>query len=167
MVELLDRPLTPDEGRAIASWAYEPPFDLYNLVADEAVDLLTTRDDAGSGYYPVQDGDAVVGFVCFGPEARVRGQHEEPGTCDVGVGLAPTSLGQGLGTGLLPVVLRFAVEKFAPRRLRAAVASFNERSLRLCTSAGFQAVREFDGPGNRRFVELVLDLHRSSTETPR
>ena len=148
------RPLTPGEARPIASWAYEPPFDLYDLVADDAVDLLTARDDAGSGYYPLQDGDAVIGFVCFGAEARVRGQQEEPGTCDVGMGLAPTSVSQGLGTGLLPVVRRFAVEKFAPRRLRAAVAAFNERSLRLCTSAGFGPVREFDGPGNRPFVEL-------------
>jgi ribosomal-protein-alanine N-acetyltransferase len=159
VIELQDRPLTPAEARGIASWAYEPPFDLYDLVADGAVDLLTARDGAGSGYYPLQDGDAVVGFVCFGAEARVSGQREEPGTCDVGMGLAPTSLSQGVGTGLLPVALLFAVEKFAPRRVRAAVAAFNERSLRLCTSAGFRTVREFEGPGNRRFVELALDLY--------
>lgn len=158
MVELLERTFTSDEARAVASWAYEPPFDFYDLAPDEAVDLFTTRDAARRGYYPLHDGRAVVGFVCFGPEARVRGQVEESGTCDVGAGLDPGRLSQGLATGLMPAVVRFAAARFDARRLRAAVAAFNERSLRLCTSAGFRTVRDFDGPDGRPFVELVLDV---------
>ena len=34
----------------------------------------------------------------------------------------------------------------------------NERSLALCRSAGFQPVRDFEGPGGRTFRELVLPL---------
>jgi RimJ/RimL family protein N-acetyltransferase len=158
VVELLDRAFTAGEARAVAAWAYEPPFDFYDLAPGEAADLLTTHDALGYGYYPVHDGQAIVGFVCFGPEARVRGQAEEPGTCDVGAGLDPGRLSQGLATGLMPAVVRFAVARFDARRLRAAVAAFNERSLRLCTSAAFRPAREFDGPDGRPFVELVLDL---------
>jgi [ribosomal protein S18]-alanine N-acetyltransferase len=157
VIELGDRRLTPEEARAIAAWAYEPPFDLYNLEANDAVDLLTARDAAGQGYYPVLDDGLAVGFVCFGPEARVRGQIETPGTCDVGAGIAPARLGEGLMTGLLPTAVRFAADRFGTRRMRAAVAAFNTRSQRLCTSAGFRAVRDFQGPDGRPFVELVLE----------
>lgn len=160
MLELHDRLFTADEARAVAFWAYDPPFDLYNLSEDEAVKLLTQRDEHGNGYYPVQEAEQVVGFVCLGPEARVRGQHEEVGTCDIGAGLVPNRLGAGLGTTLLPDALRFAVERFAPARVRAAVAVFNERSIRLCTSAGFRQVRVFEGPAGRSFVELALDIDK-------
>ena len=44
--------------------------------------------------------------------------------------------------------------RFNPAKLRTAVAVFNERSTRLCLSAGFTAVRRFDGPG-QEFCELL------------
>ena len=153
---LVDRPFTADEARAVVAWAYEPPFDLYDLSRDDAVALLLARDERGHGYHPVVDGEDVVGLVCFGPDARVRGQEEQPGTCDIGAGLDPGRLGAGLGTSLLPAAVRFAVDRFGATRVRAAVAAFNDRSLRLCTSAGFARVREFDGPQGRLFVELEL-----------
>ncbi len=155
---LQDRLLTDAEARRIAAWSYDPPFDLYDLTGDDAVSLLTARAPDGSGYYPMQDGPHVVGFVCFGPEGRVLGQEPQEGTVDVGAGLEPGRVSQGLATGLLPEVARFAVERFGAVQLRAAVACFNERSLRLCTSAGFRPVREFTGPGGQLFVELVLDV---------
>jgi ribosomal-protein-alanine N-acetyltransferase len=155
---LQDRLLTAAEARGIAAWSYDPPFDLYDMRGDDAVLLLTARDSDGFGYYPVQDGPDVVGFVCFGAEARVSGQEPEQGTVDVGAGLEPGRVSQGLATALLPEVVRFAVERFGARRLRAAVAAFNERSLRLCTSARFRPIREFTGPEGRPFVELVREV---------
>jgi RimJ/RimL family protein N-acetyltransferase len=157
-VGLLDRLLSADEALAIASWSYPPPFDRYDLRSDDPVALFTGRDAHGYGYYPVQDGPDVVGFVCFGPEARVRGQQEEAGTCDIGLGVEPGRLSRGLGTAVLPAALRFAAERFGAIRARVAVAAFNERSLRMCTSAGFRRVRQFTGPDDRPFVELTLDL---------
>jgi [ribosomal protein S18]-alanine N-acetyltransferase len=159
-VRLADRPLTRDEARAIVAWRYEPPFDFYELSGEDPVAPLTTRDERGHGFYPVQAGTDVLGYVCFGAEGRVRGQEEEPGTLDVGMGLAPDRLSQGVATALLPEVVRFARERFGATRLRAAVAAFNDRSLRLCTSAGFRRVREFPGPDGRPFVELVRNLPR-------
>ena len=58
---LQDRPLTVDEARLIAARAHPPPFDLYELTSDVAVDLLTARDPAG--HYPVVDGGRAVGFA--------------------------------------------------------------------------------------------------------
>ena len=67
------------------------------------------------------------------------GQDEEPATLAVGMGLAPDRLSRGVAPALLPDVVRFARERFGATRLRAAVAAFNDRSLRLCTSAGLIA----------------------------
>jgi ribosomal-protein-alanine N-acetyltransferase len=155
---LRDRAFTAAEARAVAAWSYEPPFDLYELSGDDAVVLLTARDADGLGYYPVEVGGEVAGFVCFGPEGRVAGQEPEPGTVDVGAGLHPDRVSQGLATALMPEVVRFATERLGAARVRAAVAAFNERSIRLCTSAGFRPVRKFPGPGGRPFVELVREL---------
>jgi [ribosomal protein S18]-alanine N-acetyltransferase len=157
-VRLDERPLTPEEARAIAAWRYEPPFHFYDFSVEDPVAVLTTRDERGHGYYPVLVADDVVGYVCFGAEGRVPGQEELPGTLDVGMGLAPDRLSQRLATALLPEVVRVARERFGATRLRAAVAAFNDRSLRLCASAGFRPVREFPGPDDRPFVELVLHL---------
>jgi ribosomal-protein-alanine N-acetyltransferase len=153
---LVDRPFTAAEARAVVAWAYPPPFDLYDLTGDDAVALVLVRDERGNGYHPVVEGEDVVGFVCFGAEARVTGQEEQAGRSDIGAGLDPGRLGMGLGSSLLPAAVRFAVDRFGATRVRAAVAAFNDRSLRLCTSAGFGRVREFDGPGGRPFVELEL-----------
>lgn len=159
-VRLVDRAVTPEEARAIAGWIYDPPFDRYGLSADDAVALLTRRDDRGNGYYPLEAGADVIGFVCFGAEARVQGQEELPGVLDVGMGLAPDRLSRGLATTLMPDVVGFARKRFGATRLRAAVAAFNDRSLRLCASAGLRPVREFTGPDDTAFVELDLDLRR-------
>ena len=102
------------------------------------------------------DGDfeEVVGFCCFGPEARVKGQREEEGTLDIGGGVRPDLLSSGIGTEVFANVLEFAKQRFGCERFRTAVAAFNERSTRLCLSAGFEVVRTFDGPG-REFREMV------------
>jgi len=138
-----------------ARWSYQPPFDVYD--GDPAhADAFLAQEPAGDGYYAIatRSDDEIIGFCCFGAEARVRGQQAEAGTVDLGGGVRPDLLSQGYATTLLPLVIEFACEQFAPQRLRTAVASFNERSTRLCISTGFEVVRRFDGPGGE-FQELV------------
>jgi ribosomal-protein-alanine N-acetyltransferase len=151
------RALTVEEAEVVAGWRYEPPFDFYNGNGGDSAGALVSHDPDGYGYFPIEDGHTFVGYVCFGPEGRVTGQADEAGTCDVGIGLAPQWVGQGVGTSLVPAIVEFAIEKFGPQRFRVAVASFNARSLRLCASAGFVECRRFDGPRNQEFVELVRD----------
>lgn len=156
MYRIVDRPLTPAEATAISTWTYEPPYDVYNAPGDDAVATFLARDARGWGYYPVLDAtDSLVGFGCFGQEARVRGQVEAPDTADVGMGLRPDAISQGIGTGLLPQLLRFAREHFDCPQARTAVAAFNERSLRMCLSAGLTVTREFAGPADQPFLELT------------
>lgn len=150
------RPFTPEEARLAANWRYEPPFDIYNGDPDDA-EMFLERTEEGYGYYAVVDEDKdqeFIGYCCFGPEARVKGQAGEPGSLDIGGGIRPDLLSQGIATALFPSILQFGTKTFHPKQFRTAVASSNERSTRLCRSAGFEVLRKFEGPG-REFQELV------------
>ncbi len=151
---IADRLLTVEEAEGIARWRYEPPFDFYNGREDDIAAFLA-RDEDGYGYFPIEDGNTFLGYVCFGPEGRVAGQASEPGVCDVGMGLDPTRVGHGVGSSLVPATVEFAIRKYGRQQYRVAVAAFNTRSLRLCTSAGFVEQRRFAGPREQVFVELT------------
>lgn len=146
--------MSRDEASEAASWRYPPPFDLYDGGPDR-VELYLDASRNGFDYHSVvtADGGELVGFCCFGGEARVSGQIPIEGTLDVGFGLRPDLVSRGIGAELMRAVLSFADERFGPDRYRVAVASFNERSRRLCESAGFEVIRRFEGPG-RAFDEL-------------
>ena len=155
------RPLTHADAVQIATWRYPPPFDLYDSSDDAAG--YDAPDAAGNGFWVLdaEDGSGVVAFVCLGPEGRVPGQEDEPGTLDVGMGIRPDVTSQGIATALVPALLDAVAAGLRPSRLRTAVAAFNERSLRLCRSAGLVERRRFDGPDGRPFVELVADVGAS------
>jgi [ribosomal protein S18]-alanine N-acetyltransferase len=152
------RPIREEEAASIASWAYEEPFDIYDGDPSDPSGLLAIDANGFGNYAVVTEADEVVGFCCFGPEARVVGQEPEPGTIDIGGGVRPDRVSQGLATAVLPLLMEFARERWAPERFRTAVASFNDRSTRLCLSAGFTVSRTFAGPG-REFQELGRPAH--------
>jgi len=74
------------------------------------------------------------------------------------MGVRPDLTSRGLASALLDQVDRLARTLFAPRTLRAVVATANSRSLALCARAGLTAVREFPGPGGRRYRELTREI---------
>ena len=155
MAQLSIRALRPDEAEKVAGWAYEAPFDIYNGDPTD-ISCYLDHDEQGLGYYAIAEGDDVVGFCCFGEAARVPPQVAELGTLDLGGGVRPDRVSRGLATAVLPEVLRFGSERWAPDRFRVAVAAFNDRPLRLCLSAGFTEVGRFANRDGREFVELIL-----------
>lgn len=144
-------PMTESFAEAVASWRYEPPYDLYDGTEAGVAGLLD------GNHLAVLDDGRFVGFVATGPEARVRGGPvETPGVTDVGFGLAPDTLSRGVGTraGALAVeALRIA----GHTTLRASILASNERSRRLAEGLGFAEVGEFDDDVGRRFVVAVRD----------
>ncbi|MCB1001761.1 MAG: GNAT family N-acetyltransferase [Ilumatobacteraceae bacterium] len=148
------RPFKESEARAVAEWTYEPPFDIYNGDPSRFEDYLAI-DDRGYGFYALANrAEEIIGSCCFGDEARVTGQVPIEGVVDLGGGVRPDLVSHGIATDVFPAIVTFAISTFRPMQLRTAIASFNERSTRLCLSAGFSVTRVFDGPG-RQFQELL------------
>ena len=145
------RPMTADDGEAVAHWRYPGPWAVYDA---------TGPLDPAEGYWSVVDEfEAFVGFACFGVEARVPGLDERDGVLDVGVGMRPELTGRGRGGPFAEAVLRHAREVAGARRVRAVVQQWNERSLRLLRGLGFAETGRHDVPSQgQRYVVLERDL---------
>jgi [ribosomal protein S18]-alanine N-acetyltransferase len=146
------RDLTADDLADIATWSYDGPWSVY--------DSTGTLDPA-MGYWAVAEGDRLVGFACLGADARVAGLAEADGVLDVGVGLRPDLVGQGLGPAFAEVVLAFAAAR-GGRRLRAVVQDWNQRSLRLLAGLGFVATGRHP-VGEVTYMVLERDVSRGRT----
>ena len=123
------RALTEADAEAIRGWRYPGRYSTYD-VGDSI--------SAVRGYWAVAHEAELVGYCCFGPEARVPGVDEEAGTLDVGYGLRPDLVGRGLGRAFVEAILDFAVDQFSPRRLRLLILSWNERSRKVAEALGFE-----------------------------
>jgi len=127
------RELTRNDAHEIASWRYEEPYAVYDV--DDAERLLSGEYE----YYAVlAEGGELVGFCCFGEDARVQDLDEEPGVLDVGAGLRPDLTGIGLGGPLLREVCFFGGRLHAPAGYRVTIAAFNQRAQLVATALGFE-----------------------------
>ena len=74
MGDYIIRPFRDEEAVAVAAWAYAPPYEVYSGGPGHAENYLAIDHD-GYGYYAIAEtvNDDVVGFCCFGAEARVHG----------------------------------------------------------------------------------------------
>ena len=139
------RNLTPADAQDIAGWRYagrESTYDIANLVTPE------------EGFHAVEHEGRLIGYCCFGPEARVPGVGEQEGTLDVGYGMRPELVGRGLGRTFVATILAFGVETFAPERLRLLILDWNERSRRVAESLGFRRERSATND-NGTFLVMV------------
>ena len=128
------RPLTAEDGDAMAGWSYEGPWSVYDVgeAIEPAADFWAVLDEDGE----------LAGYACYGVEARVPGLEEVPGVLDVGVSMDPARVGQGLGRDFVGAVLDHARTVHDAPRLRAVVQDWNQRSRRLMLSLGFEETGE-------------------------
>jgi RimJ/RimL family protein N-acetyltransferase len=145
------RPLKRAEAVCIVNWRYETPYDFYNPAAEALEPML----DARHGYFAAFKDGQLVGFCCFGPDAQVAGGEYGKVALDIGAGLRPDMTGQGIGRAFLTAVVTFSRECSLDRPLRATVAAFNARAIRVVQSVGFTEVTRFRRPlGGVEFVIL-------------
>jgi [ribosomal protein S18]-alanine N-acetyltransferase len=90
------RALTRAEMKAIASWRYPGPYSTYDV--DDA--SVLARD-----HWAVSDAGELIGYCCFGEPARVPGATAEPGTLDIGYGMAPERVGRGDGSRFVAAII--------------------------------------------------------------
>jgi RimJ/RimL family protein N-acetyltransferase len=137
------RPLTEAHADAIAGWRYPGRYSTY--------DVKEILAPAGGHWAVVHEGE-LVGYCSFGAPGRVPGVDEEKGTLDVGYGMRPDLVGQGLGREFVSAILAFAVERFAPPQLRLLVLTWNERSRKVAEALGFEQERIAPGVEGDFFV---------------
>lgn len=148
------RDITRDDALDISSWRYPEPYSLYDSSPDEVEQLL----DPVNGYFAVVDErGALVGFGCFGHDARVPGGTYDDDAVDWGTGMRPALTGQGRGLGLMQLICDEARRRWPDRPLRTTVAAFNERSQSVVRALGFREVDIFRNPSGREFVIFVSD----------
>jgi RimJ/RimL family protein N-acetyltransferase len=128
-------PLSIDDAHAIAGWRHPAALATYD------VNEIVTPE---RGFWSVTDGDELIGYACFGDEARVPGVAEEGGVLDVGYGMRPDLIGRGLGQAFVATILQFGAETFEPALVRLVILDWNERSLRVARKLGFQAQRSVE-----------------------
>ena len=142
--------MTQDDAEQIVAWRYEPPYDFYDLSSDagDLAEILDASRRAGRYFAVTDETGALIGFLQF---------DRDGDAVVVGLGLRPDLTGRGLGRSLLEAGLSSARERFAPRRFRLSVATFNTRAVAVYERAGFVTTRTFDHETNGgvfSFVEM-------------
>ena len=145
------RPLARADAEAIAGWRYAGADAVYDI------DVLVTAEE---GYWAVDREGGLIGYCCFGLEARVHGVDEQEGTLDVGYGLRPDLMGRGLGRAFVRAILDFGIDRFEPERLRLLILDWNERSRKVAESLGFTSE-----PSVRNDIGTFLVMSRSAVHT--
>ncbi len=100
--ELSWRPMGEAAARAIAGWRYAGALAFYNTAEEEVEMTVRTLCAPQHRYFAMalRNGD-MLGYCCFGEDARVRGGNYPDDALDIGMGIQPCLLGRGLGTHLL------------------------------------------------------------------
>ena len=147
--------LSEHDADQIATWQYEAPYSIYNPSMKDISALL----EPNNRYYSVQhESGRLFGYCCFGREATVPGGEytfSEPDVVDVGLGMNPELVGNGLGKVFVEAILQFAATAFKPSRFRVTIAEFNLRSQKVFLGLGFTKTGSFDREGDgMRFVQL-------------
>jgi len=146
-------PLTQSQAEEIAyEWTYEGDFAFYDMPndQDDLVEFLDP-DQRTEHYYAVMDETQLIGFFVFEP-----GQN----SLELALGMRPDLTGQGNGVAFLESGLAFAIEKYQPHHIELAVATFNERAIRLYAKSGFEPIERFQQETNGGSYEFVkMRLH--------
>ncbi len=151
------RPLVRAQAEDIVSWRYPEPYVLYNVPADRSAEIVEAMLQPHFHYYSVHDAKGeLIAFRCFGPDAQVVGGDYSAEALDMGGGLRPDFTGRGLGGAVLGAAIDFAIQMFQPSRVRATVASFNHRALRVCQRAGYVIQSEFERRSDERMFIILL-----------
>jgi SAM-dependent methyltransferase len=141
---LVFRPLTARDVGEVLQWAYDPPYQIYNLGKGDPTAVFETFLDPENAYYGIFDRkDELVAYCCFGSDAQVPGGNYASPALDIGLSLLPDLTGQGRGLGYVEAVLDFAAGKLPGSVFRVTIAGFNQRAQKVWRKAGFVTVQRF------------------------
>lgn len=157
------RLVTQAEARQFVRWAYEPPYDIYNILPDpDDPDMIEQAanyfyDPAVQCYAIVDDAANLLAFCTFGEDAQVPGGDYGRPALDIGLGVRPDLTGQGMGREFVTAVIDFACRAFQPAVLRVTIATFNRRAQRVWEQQGFAPVQQFNSLMDEKRPFLILE----------
>ncbi|MBN8236114.1 GNAT family N-acetyltransferase [Halobacillus kuroshimensis] len=128
--------MTQQEAEEMAAWHYPPPYDFYDMTADEEDyhEFIDPHRRSPRTYSAYKEG-ALIGFFTIHPT------DEE--TVDVGLGLRPDLTGKGKGDSFVAAGLSFAERHYEARFFTLSVAEFNQRAVEVYRRAGFKETHRF------------------------
>ncbi|HRQ41364.1 MAG TPA: GNAT family N-acetyltransferase [Chloroflexota bacterium] len=154
-IELILRPIAPDDLPFLLTWQYEPPYAIYSLgdgrtnpdILAEAADYFL---DPVYRFYSMLDADSgkLTAVVSYGLDGQVPGGDYSEEALDIGFAVRPDLTGQGLGGDFVGAAINFAIYTFHPGKLRVTIADFNRRARRVWEKHGFQPVQTFHSDAN-------------------
>jgi RimJ/RimL family protein N-acetyltransferase len=147
--KMIFKPMESETACQILAWRYAPPYDLYNGRPEDLPELVS------GGYWAIFDGEELIGFVCFGPSARVPGYHYNADFLDMGLGRRPEDCGGGSGHLFVEECCDYARQYMDARALRLTVAAFNRRASAVYEKAGFIEKERFLSPRGREFIVMT------------
>lgn len=158
MIEYQFAPPTEADARVVLGWRYEGIYAAYNANPARLADGIATLLDPANAYLVARTPDGeLVGFCCFGAEARVPGgDYTNPPALDVGLGLRPDLTGGGRGAAFVRAVLDEGARRHDPPRFRLTVAAFNERARRVYERVGFRPLARFRRGGEPDGLEFLV-----------
>lgn len=145
--------LTSDHADDIVTWSYPEPNGCYDLTGMDPRHFT----DLTHGFWALEQDGRLIGYRCYGEQARVPGYDYDDTVMDIAGGLRPELTGQGLGQPAIAAGLEFARARFVPAGFRVTVAEFNVRALKVVDTLGFVAVDKFESPSDLR---TYVVLHR-------
>ena len=149
--------MTKDVAQEINTWVYEKPYDLYSFSGEEK----NINELLDGSYYSCCDSNGeLIGYFCYGKNAQLPGGYKAglyngSHSLDIGIGLKPSLVEQGLGKDFLKHGLNFGKTRFKPRKFRLSVATFNKRAFTLYKNLGFKEGQRFF---NNEIEFIVMEL---------
>jgi len=158
-------PMDRESAREIVQWRYPPPYEVYNISANDAESAITAFLNPDYAYYRINDVHGrLIAFFNFGLDARVPGGDYSQDALDIGLGVHPGLTGQGKGATYVNAVLDFACGKINPSLYRVTIAEFNQRAQRAWQKAGFTLQARFQHPKTwMAFLIFTADSQKIKT----
>jgi ribosomal-protein-alanine N-acetyltransferase len=149
------RRFTEQDALTMVSWRYPEPYAAYDLDPwDRDVFAALLRPE--HQYHAILREGGLAGFFCLGEDARVPGWPYDNTALDFGMGLRPDLTGTGSGLLYFAAILSYLDRRHPGASLRATVAGWNQRAIRLSLRAGFREIARFQGARSPRTEYVVL-----------
>lgn len=143
----------------VASWQYVGAQQRWNLSQEAATRMLAPE----FGYTVALDPrGSIVGVLCSGQDARIKGGEYAAGTprvLDVLARLRPSLHGRGMGQEFLTASFGWFAAEHSPRYLRTTITADNLIASKVLANLGFAVTWQFtaaglEGDHKRQYLQL-------------